>query len=116
VGNSHGYVTQAIVLRSGRGGARGAVANDDSWEDRMRNAINGLPADEKPDAIAQLNQEVDFRKSLAALPPEQRRQKMFQHFAEKMLYGERLSRLSPEKRAQAYKRMLAMRNPNNVAK
>jgi hypothetical protein len=116
VSGSHGYVTQAIVLRAGRGGARGnTVANDNAWEDRMRNAINGLPPDERPEAIDQLNKEVDFRKSLAALPPDQRRKKMFEHFAERMLYGERLSRLSPIKRAQIYKRMVAMRSPDKVA-
>jgi len=112
VSGSHGAVIQAIVLRNGRGGARGgnfAGGGDDAWADRMRNAINGLPTDERPDAIEQLNQEVQFRKDLRALPPEQRRQKMIQHMMERMVYGERLSRLSPEKRAQAYQRMIAMR-------
>ena len=75
----------------------------------MRNAINGLPPDERPEALAQLSHEVDFRKQLRALPPAQRRQKMLQHFLERMLYGERLTRLSPVKRAQIYQRMVTMR-------
>ena len=108
---SHGAVTEAFVLRAGRGGAagnRGGFANDDAWEDRMRNAISGLPPDERADAVEQLNKEVDFRKQLQALPPEQRRQKMMEHFIERMLYADR-SRLSPEKRARGYQRMVAAR-------
>jgi hypothetical protein len=117
VSGLHGTITQAIVLRAGRGGPSGNVAvTDTSWEDRMRNAINGLPPDERPDALDQLKQEVQFRKDLQALPPEQRRQKMLAHFAEKMLYGERLSRLSPEKRARVYHRMIAMREAAKAQK
>jgi hypothetical protein len=116
VSGSHGAVTQAFILRAGRGGARGGtqLTGDDAWADRMLNAINGLPADQRPDAIAQLHQEVQFRKALQALPPEQRRQKMAQHFAERMLYGERLSRLSPEKRAKVYQRMIMMRTASRT--
>jgi hypothetical protein len=113
VSGSHGAVIEALVLRAGRGGARGNrgdfAGNDDAWADRMRKAINGLPSDERPVAIDQLNKEVQFRKDLRSLPPGQRRQKMFQHMAERMIYGERLSRLSPEKRAQVYQRMIALR-------
>ena len=109
VSSSHGVVKEAFVIRVGRGGQRGGPPNDDAWADRMQNAINGLPPDERPDALAQLNKEVQFRKEVQALPPEQRRQKMFQHFAERMIYGERLARLSPEKRALVYQRMIAMR-------
>ncbi len=113
----HGVVMQAIVLRAGRGGPRGGIAGaDDNWADRMRNAINGLPPDERPDALDQLNQEIQFRKDVQALPPDQRRQKFIQHFAEKMIYGERLSRLSPEKRAQMYKRMVTMRSAAKAQK
>lgn len=119
VSKSGGYVTRAYILRSGRGGSPGtrAVAiNDDAWADRMRNVINGLPADQKEEATDNLNKEIDYRKGIAALPPEERRKKMFEHGLERMLYGERLSRMSPEKRAQAYKRMIAIRNPGKVAK
>jgi hypothetical protein len=119
VSGSHGAVTEALVLRAGRGGTRGGrgdFGNDDAWADRMRNAINGLPPDERPDALDQLNTEVQFRKDLRALPPEQRRQKMFQHMAERMIYGERLSRLSPAKRALIYQRMIAMREAAKAQK
>jgi hypothetical protein len=112
VSNSRGVVTEALVLRTGRGGPRGGDAspgNDDAWADRMRNAINGLPPDERPDALDHLNQEIQFRKDIQALPPEQRRQKFMQHMMERMIYGQRLSRLSPVKRAQVYQRMLALR-------
>jgi hypothetical protein len=117
VSGIHGTMTQAIVLRAGRGGPNGNPPGGDvSWEDRMRNAINGLPADERPDAIDQLNQEVQFRKSVQALPQDQRRKMMFQHMAEKMIYGERLARLSPTKRAQVYHRMIMMRQAAKGAK
>jgi len=120
VGRAHGAVTEAIILRAGRGGARGgnpvaSTGNDDSWVDRMNNAINGLPPDQRPVALDQLKKEVDFRKDLQNLPPEQRRQKMMQHFMERMLYGDR-SRLSPEKRARAYQRMIALRTAAKAQK
>ena len=118
VSNSHGVVTQALVLRTGRVGPRGGgsdFGNDDAWADRMRNAITGLPPDERPDALDQLNQEVQFRKEIAGLPPEQRRPRMMAHFAERMLYADR-SRVSPEKRAKMYSRMIAMRQAAKAAK
>jgi len=125
VGKSHGAVTQALVLRTGRGGARGGArggnrgdfaGGDDAWANRMRNAITGLPPDERPDALEQLNKEIQFRKDLQSVPPEQRRQKMFQHMMERMIYGERLSRLSPVKRAQVYQRIVAMRTAAKAQK
>jgi hypothetical protein len=118
VSGSHGTVTEALVLRAGRGGPRGGAAvagGDDAWADRMRNAISGLPPDQQPDALNQLNQEIQFRKDLRALPLDQRRQKMIQHFAERMLYGDH-SRLSPEKRAKMYQRMIAMREAAKAQK
>jgi len=114
VSGSHGTVIQAIVLRTGGGGGggrgnRGDVAGgDDAWSDRMLNAINGLPADERADAVEQLHTEIQFRKNLQSLPPEQRRQAFMQHMVERMLYADR-SRLSPEKRAKMYQRMITMR-------
>ena len=120
VSGSHGAVTQAFVLRVGRGGGgrgnRGDFGGDDAWANRMRNALNGLPPDERPDALDQLTKEIQFRKDMQSLPPEQRRQKMTQHFAERMIYGERLSRLSPAKRAQVYQRMVAMRTAAKAQK
>jgi hypothetical protein len=65
--------------------------------------------------LNQLNQEIQFRKDLRALPLDQRRQKMIQHFAERMLYGDH-SRLSPEKRAKMYQRMIAMREAAKAQK
>jgi hypothetical protein len=117
VGSTHGYVTQALVLRAGRGGPRGGGGgfNDDSWADRMANAINGLPPDQRPEAIDQLHQEVAFRKTLDGLPPDQRRQKMFAHMMERMLYADR-SRLSPERRAKMYARMISMREAAKAAR
>jgi hypothetical protein len=120
VSSTHSSMTEAIILRAGRGGARGGnrsdFGGDDAWADRMRNAINGLPPDERPDATQQLNNEIQFRKDVQALPPDQRRQKMMQHFAERMIYGERLSRLSPVKRAAVFKRMITMRQTAKAAK
>ena len=119
VWGAHGAMTQAIILRAGRGGPRGDFAgngNDDTWADRMRNAINGLPPDEREDAIAQLNNEIQFRKQIGTLPPERRREVFMQHMAERMLYGERLSRLSPERRALIYQRMIAMRTAAKAQK
>jgi len=110
VSGSHGVVIQALILRAGRGGGGGRdIGGDDSWADRMRNSINGLPPEERPEALDQLNQEIQFRKDVRTLPPDQRRQKMMQHFLERMVYGERLDRLSPVKRAQVFKRMITMR-------
>ena len=119
VSSSHGAVTQALVLRAGRGGPRGGTGNDfgndNAWADRMRNAISGLPPEEQPDATAQLNQEMQFRQQIAAVPPEQRRPLMIAHFAERMLYADR-SRIAPEKRARMYQRMVAMRQAAKAAK
>ena len=118
VSDEHGVVTQALVLRAGRGGPRGDTGggfSDDAWADRLRNAINGLPPDQRPEALDQLNHEVDFRKGLQGLQPDERRQKMFAHFAERMLYADR-SRLSPEKRAKMYQRMIMMRQAAKAGK
>jgi hypothetical protein len=41
---------------------------------------------------------------------------MMQHGLERMIYGERLSRLSPEKRARIYQRMIALRNAAKTQK
>ena len=68
VGNAHGSVTQAIILRGRpqrvagqerpRGG-RGA-GMDMSMMDRMDNAINGLPPAARPAMREQLKQEIEF--------------------------------------------------------
>jgi hypothetical protein len=116
VGRAHGSVEQALILtvrmpgrRGGGGGGRGFVGGDTGWsymQDRMRNAINGLPADARADATNQLNQEVDFRRSVQAAPPEQRGQMMRAHFQGR---GMDNWRRSPEMRAQMYSRVVANR-------
>jgi hypothetical protein len=110
VAGLHGTMTQAIVLREGAGGGgnRGFGGGDSAWADRMRNAINGLPADARQDALQQLDAEIQFSKDVQALPQDQRRQAMMKHMIEKMLYADS-SRLSPDKRAQRYQRLVSAR-------
>jgi hypothetical protein len=118
VGRAHGSVTTALVLQARRRGfagggdrRRGGDMNDDaSWnamEDRVRNAINGLPADSQADALAQLDQETKFRADVKAAPPDQQRQMMRQHFAGR--FNGNMDRLSPQKRAARFQRMVAAR-------
>jgi hypothetical protein len=117
VGRAHGSVELAIVLRSrerrpgGGGGQRGGGAGGDTgWaymEDRMSNAIQGLPEDARPGATAQLAQEVKFQKDVQAAAPDQRMAMMRQHFMNRM--GQNNWRRSPEKRAQMYARAVANR-------
>jgi len=118
VGSAHGAVTQAFVLyarppgppRDGGGGNRGFGGGDNGWatmEDRMRNAINGLPEDARPQAIEQLNQEVAFQKQVRAAPFDQRRNMMRAHFMNR--FSQLNWRLSPQKRAQRYQQMVSNR-------
>jgi hypothetical protein len=116
VSNAHGAVQQAIILRGpqqGRGpggGGRGFGGGDTGWafmEDRMRNAINGLPADARPAAQDQLTKEVAFQKQMRGLPRDQRRAMMRQHFMDRI--GANDWRRSPEKRAQMYARAVSNR-------
>jgi hypothetical protein len=118
VSNSHGAVTQAIVLRVGRGargggnnrgGGFGGFSDMEAMADRMRNAINGLPADARPDAMAQLDSEVQFFQSVKAAPPEQQMQMVREHMMDKMANDPRAARMSPQKRAQRYARAVANR-------
>jgi hypothetical protein len=114
VGSAHGSVQQAIVLRSrarrSSGGQHNFAGGDTGWaymEDRMQNAINGLPADVRPQATAQLAQETKFQKDLQAVPPEQRGPMMMQHFMKRM--GQNNWRRSPDKRAAMYSRAVSNR-------
>jgi hypothetical protein len=120
VSSANGTAVQAIILRRGGGrgpggprggGGGGEFGGDADWEDRARNAINGLPADARADASAELDNEVQFRKTIAGEPTDNRRKLMRQHMTEKMftVLDARMSRLSPEKRAQRYARMVAAR-------
>jgi hypothetical protein len=109
VGNAHGSVEQAIVLQARRRGG-GFGGGDTGWafmEDRMRNAINGLPADYRPTALAQLDQEVKFQQQVQAAPPADRRNMMREHFRNRM--GANDWRRSPEKRAAMYARVVSNR-------
>jgi hypothetical protein len=116
VGTAHGSVEEAIVLRSrerregGGGGGRGFAGGDTGWsymQDRMENAIRGLPPEARPDATAQLQQEAKFHQDLEAAPPDQRRDLMRKHFMGKM--GQNNWRRSPQKRAQMYARAVSNR-------
>lgn len=117
VGSANGAMEQAFILytrppgqRGGGGGRRGFAGGDTGWstmEDRMRNAINGLPAAVRADANDQLTQEVNFQKQVRAAPPEQRRDMMRQHFMNRL--GANDWRRSPERRAQMYQRAVANR-------
>ena len=115
VSNSHGAVTEAIVLRAGRGarggGNRGGGFGGDmeAMTDRMRNAINGLPEDARAGALDQLNQEMQFFQTVQAAPPDQRPQMIRDHMMAKMANDPRFARFSPEKRAQRYARAVANR-------
>ncbi len=119
ISSSHGAVTQAIVLRVGRGargggnfarGGGGGFGGDmEAMADRMRNAINGLPEDARAGALDQLNQEVQFFQTVQAAPPDQRPQMIRDHMMAKMANDPRMARMSPEKRAQRYARAVANR-------
>lgn len=117
VSGGRGAVTQAFVLyaRTGRrgGGGRGGFGGggDTGWanmEDRMRNAINGLPAENRAEALNQLNEQANFRKQMEAAPPDQRRAMMRQYFMDHMDAMDNWRR-SPEKRAQMYQRAVSNR-------
>jgi hypothetical protein len=116
VSDAHGSVQQVIVLRGRQrrgqgGGQRGNFAGGDTgWaymQDRIQNAINGLPAEARPEATAQLQQEVKFRQDLQAAPPDQRMAMMRNHFMNRM--GQNNWRRSPAKRAQMYQRAVSNR-------
>jgi hypothetical protein len=114
VSDAHGSVQQAIVLhgrqrRGPGGGQRGGFGGGDTgWaymQDRMQNAINGLPPEARPEATAQLQQEISFRHDLQAAPPDQRMSMMRDH----LKMGQNNWRRSPAKRAQMYQRAVSNR-------
>jgi hypothetical protein len=117
VSDAHGSVQEAIVLRArqrrgqGGGGQRGfGGGGDTGWaymQDRMQNAINGLPADARPAANAQLAVEIKFQQDVLAAPPDQRRAMMRNHFMGRM--GQNNWRRSPTRRAQMYQRVVSNR-------
>jgi len=122
VSNNHGASTLAFVLqargqrgpRDGGGFRRGGFAGGDTgWstmEDRVRNTLNGLPADARASALSQLDQETKFRKELQAASPDQRQAMMRQHMTARLADNPGpLLRLSPDKRAERYSQMVATR-------
>jgi hypothetical protein len=121
VSHSHGSVTSALILRGreqrtagGGGRPRGPGGGGFStdllgMEDRMRNAINGLPPGVRADANAQLDQEVQFQKEVQLAPPEQRRKMFMDHMINRRLDSDDNWRRSPEKRAQMYARVVSNR-------
>jgi hypothetical protein len=119
VGRGHGAVTQAIVLYTrprrapGDGTPRrvGFVNADTGWfsgDDRIRNAINGLPPAARPAALDQLKQETAFRQQLRAAPADQRRAMLRQRFMNRAGAMDNWRR-SPERRAQMYQRAVSNR-------
>jgi hypothetical protein len=120
IGGAHGSVTQAIVLR-GRalrvagerpnrtGGWRGGGMDMSMMDDRMDNAINGLPPEAQPAARQKLADEKQFVKEMSVLPPEARWQRMRDHFMERRMDGDNSWRRSPDKRAKIYARLVAAR-------
>jgi hypothetical protein len=75
-------------------------------EDRVDNAINGLPKSEQPAARTKLADEKQNQKEMATLPFEERRQRMMTHFIELRMNGDNNWRRSPEKRAQMFTRLV----------
>ncbi len=118
VGSAHGAVREAIILRGRpprvagertRGGGGGGF-DMSMMEDRVDNAINGLPPEAQPAARQKLAEEKQFQQETAALPPEQRMNRMRQHFMERLMEGNNNWRRSPQKRAQMYARAVAARS------
>jgi hypothetical protein len=119
VGNAHGAVREAIILRGRpprvagdrpRGGGGGGGFDTSMMEDRVDNAINGLPPEAQPAARQRLAEEKEFQKETASLPPDQRRDRMRKHFMERLMEGNNNWRRSPQKRAQMYARSVAARS------
>ena len=118
VGKARGSVEQAFILvahargqRGGGGPNRGFAGGDNNWaatDDRTQNAINGLPAEARPVALAQLAQERDFHKQLASTPRDQRRDLWRKHMMDHMGAFNNW-RQSPEKRAQMYQHLVGNR-------
>jgi len=118
VSHANGSVTEAIILRGReqrtaggdrpRGGFRAGL-DLGMMEDRVDNAINGLPKEAQPAARAKLADEKQTQKEMATLPPDERRRKMFSHFMELRMNGDNNWRRSPEKRAQMYSRLVSNR-------
>ncbi len=118
VSSEHGSVREAIILR-GRpprvagdrphGGYHGGGLDMSMMEDRVDNAINGLPPEARPAARERLAAEKQFQVETAALPPEQRMERMRNHMMERLMEGNNNWRRSPAKRAQMYAHVVQAR-------
>lgn len=119
VSRANGSVTEGIILR-GRppravaqnrgGGFRGGGGFDlGMMEDRVENAINGLPPEAQPAARAKVADEKQRMKEWSHLPPDQMMQAMRTHFMEMRMNGDNSWRRSPEKRAKMYSRLVSNR-------
>jgi hypothetical protein len=118
VGDAHGSVREAIILRARpprvatdrpRGENHGGGYDMSMMEDRVDNAINGLPPEAQPAARQQLADEKQFQKEAATLPPDQRRDRMRKHFMDRLMAGNNNWRRSPQKRAKMYAHAVAAR-------
>jgi len=119
VSRNHGAVTQAFVLRArggrGPGGGRGGFAGGDdtgwSMEDRMRNAVNGLPPEARANMLSQLDQLAKLRKDMQNATPEQRQVMRRQQMETRMADNPDgpMRRWSPDKRAQWFQQMVSTR-------
>jgi len=121
ISHANGSVTEAIILRGReqrtaaasdrpRGQFRGGGGLDlGMMEDRVDNAINGLPKEQQPAARQKLADEKQNQKEMATLPFDQRRQRMMSHFIDLRMNGDNNWRKSPEKRAQMYARLVGNR-------
>jgi len=119
VSSSRGAVTQAIILRQGRGarggpdgGNRGGgdyIAQMEMTADRLRNAIRGLPPEARADANERLDSEVAFFQEVRNAAPENQAKMVRDHMRDKMMANQNNSRRSPKGRAARYQRAVSNR-------
>jgi len=112
VNSAHGAVTEVIVLRvgrGGRGGRGGGFADMDATEIRIDNDINGLPIEYQAPMRDQLQQSVKQLKDIQLAPDDQKPQLFRAFFQAHRGNGNNGWRMSPEKRAQRYARLVSNR-------
>lgn len=110
VGSMRGAVQEVIVLRVGHGGrgGRGMFGNMDVTQERIDNAINGLPDEYQAPVREQLQNDVKALKEIQLATPDQRPQ-LFRQFMQAHRGGDNNWRRSPQKRAQMYARLVSNR-------
>jgi hypothetical protein len=113
VSSADGAVEEAIILRGGHyahgDDHRHGFSDQDTelMEDREKSAIEGLPPEDQPAALASLNDEIKFQKDVRAAPADQRMSMIMNHYKDRA--GRNFWRQSPQKRAQMYQRVVANR-------